>query len=74
MSATGSPQEALRLLGERPFDLLVVDNLMPEMSGLELIREFVGGSGAAERPQMLMITAHAPVPSASKAMKLDALD
>ena len=74
VSATGSPQEALRLLGERPFDLLVVDNLMPEMSGLELIREVVGGSGAAERPQILMITAHATVQSAIEAMKLGALD
>lgn len=74
VSATGSPQEALRLLGERPFDLLVVDNLMPEMNGLELIREVVGGSGAAERPQILMITAHATVQSAIEAMKLGALD
>ena len=42
VTATGSPREALRLIGERPFDLLVVDNLMPELSGLELIREVVG--------------------------------
>ncbi len=33
VTATGSPREALRLIGERPFDLLVVDNLMPELSG-----------------------------------------
>jgi CheY-like chemotaxis protein len=33
--ATGSPREALRLVTERPFDLLVVDNLMPELGGLE---------------------------------------
>ena len=31
--ATGSPREARRARGERPFDLLIVDNLMPELSG-----------------------------------------
>ena len=74
VSATGSPREALRLVGERPFDLLVVDNLMPELSGLELIREVVGATSAAERPQILMMTAHATVDSAIEAMKLGALD
>ena len=34
-----SARDAQRHLGERPFDLLVIDNLMPGMSGLELIRE-----------------------------------
>jgi DNA-binding NtrC family response regulator len=74
VTATGSPREALRLLGERPFDLLVVDNLMPELSGLELIREVVTVTGDGERPQMLMMTAHATVESAIEAMKLGAVD
>ena len=38
---TSRPREAQRLLAERSFDVLVVDNLMPEMTGLELIRELV---------------------------------
>ena len=71
---TGSPREALRLLNERPFDLLVVDNLMPELSGLDLIRELVASTAEAERPQILMMTAHATVESAIEAMKLGALD
>ena len=72
--ATGSPREALRLVAERPFDLLVVDNLMPELSGLELIREILAATGEGERPQILMMTAHATVESAIEAMKLGALD
>jgi two-component system NtrC family response regulator len=72
--ATGRPHEALQLIGERPFDLLVVDNLMPELDGLGLIREIVNGAGSGERPQILMITAHATVESAIEAMKLGALD
>jgi DNA-binding NtrC family response regulator len=72
--ATGSPREALRLLDERPFDLLVVDNLMPEMTGLELIREVAGALDEGERPDILMMTAHATIESAIDAMKLGAVD
>ena len=72
--ATSSPREAQRLLGLRPFDLLVVDNLMPERTGLELIREVVATVPAGERPQILMMTAHATVESAIEAMKLGAID
>jgi DNA-binding NtrC family response regulator len=72
--ATGSPREALRLLGERPFDLVVVDNLMPELSGLDLIRDVVATANGGDRPQILMMTAHATVESAIEAMKLGAMD
>jgi DNA-binding NtrC family response regulator len=70
--ATTSPREAQRLLGARFFDVLIVDNLMPELTGLDLIRELAAGSG--ERPQILLMTAHATVESAIEAMKLGALD
>ena len=49
---TGSPRDAQRLLDERPFDVLVVDNLMPELTGLELIRSLVSSAPAGERPQI----------------------
>src|SRR5215207_347611 len=72
--ATGSPREAQRLLARGAFDVLVVDNLMPELTGLDLIREVVASIPANERPQILMMTAHATVESAIEAMKLGALD
>ena len=71
---TTSARQAQRLLNARTFDLLVVDNLMPEMSGLDLIRELLAGTPEGERPQILMMTAHATVESAIEAMKLGALD
>ena len=71
---TTSPRHAQRLLAERAFDVLVVDNVMPELNGLDLIREFVGSTPESERPQILMMTAHATVESAIEAMKLGALD
>ena len=72
--ATSSPREAQKLLSQRLFDVLVVDNLMPELTGLDLIRELVASAGPGERPQILMMTAHATVESALEAMKLGALD
>ena len=68
------PREAQALLGERMFDVLVVDNLMPDMTGLDLIREVVSSAPKSERPQILMMTAHATIESAIEAMKLGALD
>jgi two-component system response regulator AtoC len=72
--ATASAREAQRLLGQRLFDLLVVDNRMPELTGTDLIRELVASTPAGDRPQILMMTAHATVESAIEAMKLGALD
>ena len=71
---TTSPRHAQKLLAERSFDLLVVDNVMPELSGLDLIREYVASTPENERSQILMMTAHATVESAIEAMKLGALD
>jgi len=71
---TTSPRHAQRLLAERAFDVLVVDNVMPELNGLDLIREYVATGSEGERPQILMMTAHATVESAIEAMKLGALD
>ncbi len=71
---TSSAREAQRMLAERSFDLLIVDNVMPEISGLELIREYVNSTPEGDRSQVLMMTAHATVESAIEAMKLGALD
>jgi DNA-binding NtrC family response regulator len=71
---TSQALEAQRLLGERGFDLMLVDNRMPERSGLEIIRDLVAATPESERPQIVMMTAHASVESAIAAMKLGALD
>jgi DNA-binding NtrC family response regulator len=69
-----SVRQAQRALEERPFDLLVVDNILPDTTGLELIRQIARSMPPSERPQMLMMTAYATVESAIEAMKLGALD
>jgi len=73
VEATGARQ-ARRLLNERTFDVFIVDNVMPEVTGIELIRDLTATTGENERPQILMMTAHATVESAIEAMKLGALD
>ncbi len=47
---------------------------MPDATGLDLIRELVAATPETERPQILMMTAHATIESAIEAMKLGALD
>jgi two-component system response regulator AtoC len=69
-----SGRDAQRVLGERSVDVLICDNLMPDMTGLDIIRELVASMAEPERPQILMMTAHATVESAIEAMKLGALD
>jgi DNA-binding NtrC family response regulator len=65
---------AQQQLSQQPFDVLVIDNLMPDLTGLDVIRELVASTPAAERPQIVMMTAHATVEGAIEAMKLGALD
>jgi DNA-binding NtrC family response regulator len=67
-------REAQRYLGERSFDLLVVDNLMPDMTGLELIREMSQTMAPAERPQIVMMTAHGSTQIVREAFKLGVED
>jgi DNA-binding NtrC family response regulator len=69
-----SVRDAKRVLSERAVDVLIVDNLMPDATGLDLIREMASTIPDSERPQILMMTAHATVESAIEAMKLGALD
>ena len=66
--------DARRLLARESFDVLVVDNLMPGLTGLEMIRDLVATMSEPERPQIVMMTAHATVADAIEAMKLGALD
>jgi DNA-binding NtrC family response regulator len=66
-------REAQRHLAERTFDLLVIDNLMPGVTGLELVRE-LSQQPAAERPQIVMMTAHGSTQIVREAFKLGVED
>ena len=69
-----SIREAQRHLSAQSFDLLVVDNVMPGMTGLELVREMAGTMTPAERPQIVMMTAHGTTQLVREAFKLGVED
>ena len=69
-----SVREAQRHLGQRAFDLFVVDNLMPGTTGLELIRELSQTMPAAERPSIVIMTAHGSTQIVREAFKLGVED
>jgi len=71
VQGVSSAVEALRLIGEESFDVIITDLQMPGMDGLEFIRELERRRYGA---QVLMVTAHATVASAVEAMKHGALD
>ncbi|MDB5907803.1 MAG: DNA-binding response regulator [Massilia sp.] len=64
-------REALALLRSNPVDLVITDLRMPEMDGIELLRQM--REGGIEAP-VIMITAHGSVESAVAAMKFGASD
>jgi two-component system response regulator AtoC len=64
-------REALGLLRSNPVDLVITDLRMPEMDGIELMRQM--RAGGIEAP-VIMITAHGTVESAVAAMKFGASD
>jgi two-component system response regulator AtoC len=67
-------RDAARALSERAFDLLVIDFLMPDRTGLDVIREMAASTPEGERPAIVMMTAHGSIESAVEAMKLGARD
>ncbi len=67
----GTPSKAFRLLAEAPVDIAIVDVMLPEMSGLEVLERI-----KREYPQVevLMITGHGDMDTVIRAMRLGASD
>ena len=69
-----SAPDAQRQLTQRPFDLFVVDNIMPGMTGLELLRDVFSTLPEGDRPQVVMMTAHGSTQIVREAFKLGVED
>lgn len=64
---TASAEQALKVLAEKQFDVVITDMLMPGMNGLEFLRQFRKIHGA-DIP-VVMITGYGSVNEAVEAMK-----
>jgi len=69
VTAAASGQEAQELLSSRSFDLVITDERMPGMSGLDLVRWIREHDPA---PSIIVLTAYGSVETAVEAMKLGA--
>jgi len=69
-----SARDAQKQLAQRAFDLFVVDNVMPGMTGLELLRDVFAALPEPERPQVVMMTAHGSTQIVREAFKLGVED
>jgi DNA-binding NtrC family response regulator len=67
--ACGSGTEAMRMLARRPADLAMVDLRMPDVNGLDLLRQIRASHPGCE---VILMTAYAAVDSAVEAIKLGA--
>ena len=67
-----SAQQALDWCHAHPYDLLIVDYMMPEINGLELIARLPGAPD--ERPPVLMVTASVDVDVRHRALENGASD
>ena len=71
VTACSTAMQAVDVLREQPFDLVVTDFMMPDMDGLELLAHI-----RQEYPHLrvIMITAHANVQHAVRTMQTGAID
>jgi DNA-binding NtrC family response regulator len=71
VGAVESGPDAVDRLREDPVDVLLLDINMPGMDGIEVLRHL---QDVGDRPEVIMMTAYATVPTAIEAMKLGAYD
>ncbi|GFK94075.1 Transcriptional regulatory protein ZraR [Fundidesulfovibrio magnetotacticus] len=64
-----SGQQALEALGRDPFDVVLLDILMPGMDGIETLREI---KKRFPGPEVILLTGHASVESGVQGMSIGA--
>lgn len=75
---TNDPEEALALYARHRPEIVLVDMMMPKLSGMEVLSRIVGPETASARREVqtivIMLTAHGTVEAAVEAMKAGAYD
>ena len=73
VTSTGSGQEAVVLLRDAPYDVLLLDIFLPDRDGLDVLNDMRALS-PENRPEVIVISGHATIETAVKATKLGAFD
>jgi DNA-binding NtrC family response regulator len=60
IETANTPREALKLLGDRSYDLVISDLVMPEMSGLDFVRSI---ADIRKGQKAIILTGHGDVES-----------
>ena len=68
---SGNGKEAMTLLGQEEFDVVLLDLRMPEMGGIQLLR---WAKEVGIEAEIIILTGHADVDTAIEAMRLGAYD
>lgn len=71
VEAVSDGYEALDKMSDSRFDLVVTDYMMPQLNGLELLRELQSQDSECD---VIMMTAYGSISNAVEAMKLGAVD
>jgi len=66
-----SGEEALRMEAERPYDVMIVDLMMPGLSGMDLLRMLKAKNPKA---RIIMVTGYPTMRNTLQAMQLGAVD
>ncbi len=73
VASTGTAVEALLLLRDAHYDVLLLDIWLPDRDGLEALGE-IGGFPSEGKPEVIMISGHGTIETAVRATKLGAFD
>jgi two-component system, NtrC family, nitrogen regulation response regulator NtrX len=73
VASAGTAAEALTLLRDPVYDLILLDVWLPDRDGIEVLAE-LRGLDASTRPEVIVISGHATIETAVRATKLGAFD
>lgn len=73
VTCTASGQEAVVLLRDAPYDVLLLDVWLPDRDGMDVLND-VRSLAAENRPEVVVVSGHATIETAVKATKLGAFD